>query len=55
MATPALGRIEEFNRHQDWPQYVVRLQFYFTANGITTEEKKRAVFLSVIGALTYRV
>ena len=56
MATPALGRIEEFDRHrEDWQQYVERLQFYFTANCITTEEKKRAVFLSVIGALTYRV
>ena len=56
MATPALGRIEKFDRHhEDWPQYVERLEFYFTANGIMTEEKKRAVFLSVIGALTYRV
>ncbi len=56
MATPTLGRIDEFDRHrEDWSQYVERLEFYFVANGITTEEKKRAVFLSVIGSPTYRI
>ncbi len=56
MATPTLGRIDEFDRHrEDWPQYVERLEFYFVANGITTEEKKLAVFLSVIGSPTYRI
>ena len=56
MATPALGRIEEFDHHrEDWPQYIERHQFYFTASGIMTVEKKWAVFLSVIGAHTYWV
>lgn len=56
MATASLGKIDEFDRHrEDWQQYVERLEFYFIANGITTEEKKRAVFLSVIGSPTYRI
>ena len=42
-----LGRIEEFDGSKDdWPQYVERLEHFFVHNGITTPEKKRAVFLS---------
>ena len=56
MATPVLGKIDEFNQHkEEWPQYVERLGFFFIANSITTIEKKRAVFLSVVGAATYKV
>ena len=32
-----------------------RLQYYFTANEITDNEKKRAVFLSSCGAKTYKL
>ena len=51
-----LGRIEEFDgsKEADWQQYVERLAHFFTANGITDADKKRAVFLSVIGAATYK-
>ena len=56
MATPVLGKIDEFYRYnEEWPQYVERLRFFFIANSITTAEKKRAVFLSVVGAATYKV
>ena len=51
-----LGRFEEFDgRKDDWPQYVERLEHFFVANGITTPEKKRAVFLSVVGEATYKM
>ena len=50
-----LGRVEEFDgTREDWPQYVERMQYFFDANGIDGAEKKRAVFLSVIGAATYK-
>ena len=49
-----LGRIDEFDGNKDdWPQYVKRLGYFFDANGIA-DEKKRAVFLSVVGAATYK-
>ena len=51
-----LGRIEEFDATggDDWLQYVERLGYFFDANGISSAEKKRSVFLSVIGAATYK-
>ena len=56
MATPVLGKIDKFDRHkEEWLQYVERLGLFFIANSITTAEKKRAVFLSVVGAATYKV
>ena len=52
----AFGKINSFNSSQDeWPLYVERLGHVFVANGITEEEKKQAVFLSVIGASTYKL
>ena len=51
-----LGRIGEFDKtREEWPQYVERLGHFFVANDITTVEKKRAVFLAVIGPATYRL
>ena len=50
----AFGKINTFNPSQEnWLLYVERLGHVFVANGITEEPKKRAVFLSVIGASTY--
>ena len=40
---------------EDWTEYVERLQFYFTANGITDATKKRAVLLSCCGPSTFRL
>ena len=53
--TGTLGRVEEFDGNKDdWQQYVERLEHFFVANGIDGAEKKRAVFLSVIGSSTYK-
>ena len=51
------GKIEEFDSvHEDWPEYVERLGFFFDANGIGDDaDKKRAVFLTVVGATTYKL
>ena len=52
----AFGKINSFNPSQDeWPLYVERLGHVFVANEITEEDKKRAIFLSVIGASTYEL
>ena len=55
-AKGTLGNIEEFDGSKDdWPQYVERLEHFFYANEITDADKKQAVFLSVLGAATYKV
>ena len=52
----AFSKINSFNPSKDkWPLYVERLGHVFVANGITEEEKKRTVFLSVIGASTCKL
>ena len=54
-AKGTLGNIEEFDGSKDdWSQYVERLEHFFYANEITDADKKRAVFLSVVGAATYQ-
>ena len=55
-ATAVLGKVEEFDSSkEDWQQYVERLGHFFVVNGISSAEKKRAVFLCVIGASTYKI
>ena len=52
----AFGKVNTFNPSQDkWPLYVERLEHVFVANDITNGAKKRAVFLSVIGASNYKL
>ena len=46
MATALFGKVEEFDE---------RLGHFFDANGITEADKKRAIFLSVVGPVTYRL
>ena len=54
--TAVYGRIGEFDStKEEWPQYVERLNHLFEANGINEAEKKRAIFLTVIGPETYRL
>ena len=56
MATATLGKVEEFEGvREDWQQYIERLEYFFVANSITAADKKRAVFLSVIGSSTYKI
>ena len=45
-----------FNQdHDDWCEYVERLEHYFAANDIVSADKRRAILLSVVGVLTYRL
>ena len=49
MAT-LFGTVSEFEAGKEqWTQYVERLGHFFAANGITNEEKKCSIFLSVVG------
>ena len=50
------GNIGEFNRaREDWISYWERMQQYFTANDIATDDKQRAILLSTCGAETYQL
>lgn len=54
--TAAFGRIGEFEpEKEDWTSYVERLGHFFHANGIDDDDKKRSVFLSVIGPSAYKL
>ena len=48
------GRIDEYDEIEEWTQYVERMNNFFEANEIDDEDKKRSIFLSVIGAKTYK-
>ena len=51
MAT--FGKIDEFDvSKEEWSQYMECLTQFFLANGIDKAEKKRAMFLFVIGPAT---
>jgi hypothetical protein len=49
------SRIEEYDETEEWPQYIERMDHYFEANEIDDDDKKRSIFLSVIGAKTYKL
>ena len=49
------GRIDEYDEIEEWTQYVERMDHYFEANEIESNDKKRSIFLSVIGAKTYKL
>ena len=54
MAT--LGKVDEFDvSKEEWPQYEERLTHFFQANDIDDAGKKRAVLLSVVGPVTYKL
>ena len=54
MAT--FGKVDKFDASkEEWSQYVECLTHFFLANGIDEAEKKRAVFLSVIGPAAYKL
>ena len=49
-----LGKIEESDASkEEWPQYVERMDHFFGANGIDDADKKKSMFLVVIGPATY--
>ena len=57
MATGAdFGKIEEFSsNNEDWSNYVERLNHFFKANSIPTNQQKQSMFLSVFGPSTYKL
>ena len=56
MANSNIGQVEPFivGKH-DWTLYVERVQEYLVANGISTEEKKRAVLVTLMGSEAYEL
>ena len=55
MANSICGTIEQFDptQHATFSEYKERLEYFMVANDITGANKKKAVFLSVIGAKQY--
>ena len=50
------GTLGAFNpREEDWSEYAETLSFYFTANSITGDAKKRAILFSSVGPPTFRL
>ena len=52
MATIPFGNIGEFD--PEWSQYATRLRYFFAANGIATEDTKKAMLLTVVGPATFK-
>ena len=51
-----IGSVNEFNETTDsWQSYVERIEHFFTANGIDSVERRKAVLLSCVGARTYKL
>ena len=54
MAT--FGKINEFDSSkEDWNSYVEQLEFFFVANGIEENARKRAILLTSCGAACYKL
>ena len=41
--------------HESWTEYVERLELYFVANDIVSDEKKRAILLNACGPTAYKL
>ena len=50
------GTVTAFDPSQeDWTSYAERLKHYFIANGVTDDDKKRAILISASGPATYKL
>ena len=50
----AHGKMGTFDSaRESWISYAERLEFYFLANKVTDDDTKKAVFITVVGTLTY--
>ena len=50
------GSLSEFHPgEEDWLEYVERFVFYCEANSVKDDSKRRAILLSSIGAVTYKI
>ena len=50
-----VGSITLYSPEDDWPQHVEQLKFYLQANGMESEEKKRAPFLTVVEPAMFKL
>ena len=51
-----LGTVKEWDSvEEDWTHYIERVKFFFAANDVSTERKKRAILLSVVCGKHYAV
>src|SRR5258705_2655353 len=56
MAAGALGHVDPFDEAlESWTNYAERLEQFLVANKITTEDRMRAVFLSLLGPKHYQL
>ena len=56
MASGSIGQIDPFIvGKDDWTLYVERLTEYLVANGIESEDKKRAVLVTLMGSQAYEL
>ena len=50
------GTVHPFHpAKEEWSTYIERLSFYFSANDVTTDEKKRSILLSNCGSATFKL
>ena len=56
MATAIVGTVNEFDEKTDsWSNYIDRLEQFFIANEIESEQKQKAILLSSVGPRTYKL
>ena len=56
MAAPLFSDVGEFLKEkEEWTQYEEPLSHFFTANGIEERNKKRLVFLTMVGPVVYKL
>ena len=50
------GTVGEYRAdEEEWSNYVERMNCFFAANDVANAEKKRSIFLSVVGPKSYAV
>lgn len=47
---PTFGKLDKYNKTEDWPHYIERVNHSFEANEITHPGKRRSIFLVYVGA-----
>ena len=56
MAAPLFGNVGEFlEEKEERTQYEERLTHFFAANSIEERNKKRSVFLTMVGPVAYKL
>ena len=50
-----VGKLIQYSQGTDWQNYTEQLSFFFLANGVTDEKRKKAILMSNIPAETYQV